>query len=371
MSQALNQLRIAGFPGRYLQGSGALGAIGTVARELAGRRLLVVSDDIVDAAVGGRLHEQLRAESMPVERLRFGGECTPAAIASLAQQVSARDGDVVVGLGGGKTIDTAKGVSKAMGARLIVVPTIASNDSATSRLIVLYDDAHRVQGVDLLPRNPDAVVVDTREIARAPVRFFRAGIGDALSKTFEAAQCARAGGLNFHGGRPPRTAGALGDYCYSLLRDHGEAAVEAVTAGRCTDAVEDVTEATVLLSGLAFESGGLSIAHALLRGLTGVPALLHALHGEMVAFGTLVQLVLEDRPGSRVTDYLALLGRIGLPASLGALGKASLSDDELETVAALTLAAPYIRNFDRVLDGTALRRAIIEADRLGSSISPR
>ena len=53
MSQALNQLRIAGFPGRYLQGSGALGAIGTVARELAGRRLLVVSDDIVDAAVGG------------------------------------------------------------------------------------------------------------------------------------------------------------------------------------------------------------------------------------------------------------------------------------------------------------------------------
>ena len=237
MSQALNQLRIAGFPGRYLQGSGALGAIGTVARELAGRRLLVVSDDIVDAAVGGRLHEQLRAESMPVERLRFGGECTPAAIASLAQQVSARDGDVVVGLGGGKTIDTAKGVSKAMGARLIVVPTIASNDSATSRLIVLYDDAHRVQGVDLLPRNPDAVVVNTREIARAPVRFFRAGIGDALSKTFEAAQCARAGGLNFHAGRPPRTAGALGDYCYRLLRDPGEAAAEALTAGPCTAAL--------------------------------------------------------------------------------------------------------------------------------------
>jgi len=359
------QLRVAGFPGRYLQGPGALGMVADLARELGGTRLLVVSDDVVEQVVGMRLVQQLHAASLPFTRLRFGGECTQAAIDSLAAEARAAGGDIVLALGGGKTIDTAKGISKVLGARLIVAPTIASNDSATSRLIVLYDDEHRVLGVDLLARNPDAVVVDTAEVARAPVRFFRAGIGDAMSKTFEAAQCAAAGGRNFHGGRPPRAAALLGDYCYRLLRDQGAAAIEDVTHGCATTAVEDVVEATVLLSGLAFESGGLSIAHAMIRGLSTVPAFSRALHGEMVVFGTLVQVVLEQRPAEWMAGHLALIHRLGLPATLGALGKAELAPEELDALVDRTLAAPYAANFDRPLVPAILARAILDADALG------
>ncbi len=104
------QLRVAGFPGRYLQGPGALAVVAQLARELGGTRLLVVSDDVVDQAVGVQLGRQLHGASMPFARLRFRGECTRTAIEALAAEARAADGDIVLALGGGKTIDTAKGV---------------------------------------------------------------------------------------------------------------------------------------------------------------------------------------------------------------------------------------------------------------------
>jgi len=370
MRGMLQQLRVAGFPGRYLQGPGALEALPDVARELGGSRLLLVSDDVVQQALGQRLEAQLRGSSLACLRLRFGGECTRSAIEDLSGLARRASGNLVVALGGGKTIDTAKGVAKALGIPLIVAPTIASNDSATSRLIVLYDDAHRLLDVELMTRNPDAVLVDTTEIARAPVRYFRAGMGDALSKAFEAAQCARAGGINFHGGRPPRAARLLGDHCYAVLQELGEVATADVSRGSPTEAVEDVIEATVLLSGLAFESGGLSIAHALLRGLSTVPAFDRSLHGEMVSFGTLVQVVLEQRPAAWIEQHLDLMHRLGLPGTLAALGTETLTAGELAAVVARALAAPYIVNFDRPLDAAKLGQAVLEADALGRSILP-
>lgn len=367
MSPGSAALRVIGFPGRYVQGPGALRSLGALVRELGGERPVVVSDDVVDAALGDRVPQALEAASLAATRLRFAGECTRAAIAGLSGQARDARADLVVALGGGKTIDTAKGIARTLGARLVIAPTVASNDSPTSRLIVVYDDTHRLVGVDYLARNPDLVLVDTEVIARAPVRFFRAGIGDAISKRYEAAQCARAGGLNFFGGTPPDTAGILADRCHAAIVAHGGAALEAVGRQACTAAVESVVEATVLLSGLGFESGGLSLSHALLRGFSAVPELAGALHGEQVAFGTIVQLVLEDRAAAELEAHLALLTRLGLPTTLAALGWNRVSGGQLAQVASLTMAAPYISHFQSVLTADAIARAIARADAAGSA----
>lgn len=355
-------MRIIGFPGRYVQGPGALSTLGALVRELGCERPVVVSDDVVDAALGSAVPDALAAASLAARRLRFAGECTHAAIAALSAQARDARTDAVVALGGGKTIDTAKGIARAIGARLVIAPTVASNDSPTSRLIVVYDDDHRLVGVDYLARNPDVVLVDTEVIVRAPVRFFRAGIGDAISKRYEAAQCARAGGLNFFGGTPPDTAGLLADRCHAAIVEHGLAAIEAVGRHACTPAVESVVEATVLLSGLGFESGGLSLSHALLRGLSAVPELGGALHGEQVAFGTVVQLLLERRSVAEIDAHRALLTGLGLPTTLAALGWRDATPERIGQVAALTLAAPYIGHFQSALTADAIADAIIRAD---------
>lgn len=72
-----------------------------------------------------------------------------------------------------------------------------------------------------------------------------------------------------------------------------------------THALTQVIEANILLSGLGFESGGLACAHALHNGLTVHKDTHSLLHGEKVAFSTIVQLCLEgqDREAERIARF--------------------------------------------------------------------
>jgi glycerol dehydrogenase len=79
-----------------------------------------------------------------------------------------------------------------------------------------------------------------------------------------------------------------------------------------TPALERLVEANTLLSGLGFESSGLAAAHAVHNGLTVAPPT-HSLHGEKVAFGTLVQLVLEGKPRAQIEDLEQIAARATAP----------------------------------------------------------
>jgi glycerol dehydrogenase len=356
-------LRIFGAPSRYVQGPGALARLGD---ELSahGQRPLVIADATVHALLRAPVLAGLGALADAARWATFHGECTGDEITRIAAE--AGDADVVVGVGGGKTIDTAKGVSMLLGRRIVIVPTVASNDSPTSRLAVLYTAEHALSEVRLMPRNPDTVLVDTAVLAQAPERFFVAGIGDALSKKFESAQVAATGGNNFFQARPPFLAQHLGDACYEVIRRHSDAALAALRRRQPDEAFERVVEATVLLSGLAFESGGLSIAHAVLRGFSIIPALARSLHGEQVAFGLIVQWVLEGRASAEIDELLAFYARIGLPRTLAALGCTDAANSVAGTIARHTWAhAPYVRNLAAPVDAERIEAAILTADALG------
>ena len=66
-----------------------------------------------------------------------------------------------------------------------------------------------------------------------------------------------------------------------------------------------------MLSGIGFESGGHAVAHGVAQSYTAI-ADVHAnyLHGEMVAMGTLTQLMMESRPdeAKRVAEFFASVG---------------------------------------------------------------
>ena len=95
---------------------------------------------------------------------RFCGECCNEEIERVSQLARAAGALCVIGVGGGKTADTAKLVAIATGARIVIVPTIASTDAPTSAIAVRYD-AHGVyQESIFLPRNPDAVIVDSADM---------------------------------------------------------------------------------------------------------------------------------------------------------------------------------------------------------------
>ena len=293
----------------------------------------------------------------------FGGEITRAEVERLSGLCAGLTVNVVVAAGGGKTIDAGKCLADKIGARLMTVPTVASNDSPTSHIAVLYDENHKLVGVDKFGGNPDIVLVDTSIIAKAPAILLSAGIGDAVVKKFEVGQCAAKNGTNMFGGHSPLTAVALANVCYDVLRKDAVSALQAVNTKTSNPALERIVEACVLMSGLAFESGGLSISHAMTRGLSAVKGPAEALHGLQVAYGLLVQLQLEGRDAAFISDLRGFYRETGLPVSLTDLNFKGTEADKL-LIATLTNDAPHMKHFERPLtpqDIVAAMAAVEEA----------
>lgn len=360
---------VFGSPRRYIQGPGVLSTLGEEAARL-GRSAVLIADDQVHRVIGADVAASMDRASVAFRPLMFGGEVTLAEIERLASLCAGDCPEVVVAAGGGKGIDTGKAVSARLGARLITAPTVASNDSSTSHVVVLYDAEHRLSGLERLKANPDVVIADTAVIARAPSLLLRAGIGDAIVKPFEANACARSGGNNMFGAHPPRIALAIAQACYETLRQDAEAALDAASHGVPDAAFERVVEACLLMSGLAFESGGLSIAHAMTRGLTAIEPIARQLHGLQVAYGLLVQIALDD-DGTILTDMLDFHGRVGLPRSLADLGLPNPGHNVLTAIAGPTAAAPHTRNFARPLDVSDLVEAMQRVEGLAAQSRAR
>lgn len=351
--------RIFGAPARYIQGPGAIDLIGEQAAAF-GRAPVVVGDTHVMAMLGNRVRQLLEAARLEPVFLTLEGEITREAIATLAEKTPGSGASLVIGLGGGKSLDAAKGLAVLIDRPVFTVPTIASNDSPTSASIAIYDDNHVMVAVDRMKRNPELVLVDTALIANAPVSFLLAGIGDAISKKFEADGCHAGTGVTPFGTRPLITAIAIADCCYRTIRKHGVAAVEACKRNEVTEDLEAVVEAAVLMSGLGFENGGLSLAHSLTRGIVKTRGAMNAIHGYQIAWALLVQWAAEDRPEAEIIDLMAFLRQIGLPASLPELGMDNATEQEIDQMAEWTMVAPHLANLDRPVTprtiGAAIRR---------------
>ncbi|MCS5722845.1 iron-containing alcohol dehydrogenase [Herbiconiux sp. CPCC 203407] len=346
---------------RYVQGPGALERIGGECKGIGGSALVLIDAFLLPTLAPG-VERSFAAAGIEVEVVAVSSEVTSAAIAAISSAAAPHHG-FVVGVGGGKTVDLAKGVSRLREVPVVTVPTIASNDSPASRAIAVYDDAHQLQQVPQLERSPALVLVDTAVIAGAPRRFLAAGIGDALSKHFEVAACRAAGGITMQGTRGLRIAAVVAEGCYDVLRSQSAGAFAALEADEIDEAFEDTVEAVILLSGLAFENGGLSLAHAVTRGLMALPGPAERLHGEHVAYGLLVQLAVLGEDDTVLLDLADYLGEVGLPRSLRELG-AEADEDALAVVAEKTLTAPHVVNLPEPLTEAALLAALRRVEEL-------
>jgi glycerol dehydrogenase len=320
------------FPGRYVQGFDVLRRLGLEMRRF-GQSAFMISDPFVCDAVLPDVRDDISREiDLQVEC--FGGECTDAEIDRLA---GAADRPII-GIGGGKTLDTAKAVAHKIGVPVAIVPTTAATDAPCSALSVIYNPDGSFNRYLVLPKNPDLVMVDTRVIANAPVRFLVSGMGDALATWFEAESVQAKHGANMTGDGGSMTAYALAKLCYKTLLEYGLLAKLACEVHAVTPAFERIVEANTLLSGLGFESGGLAASHAIHNGLTVLEGSHNYYHGEKVAFGTLASLFLTGRPTQVVDTVYSFCESTGLPTTLAAIGLQSATDDDLMKVASAACA---------------------------------
>ena len=322
---------IAIFPGRYVQQAGALRELGEEVSRL-GTRVLIVAGGTAEKSIIPA-HRASWSERFQATIEHFGGECSDEAITRLGVIAKNQQCDVVIGMGGGKAIDTAKAVGNEVGARVAIVPTIASTDAPTSAVSVIYTSEGAVSHYRFIPRNPDLVLVDTSVIAQAPVRFLVAGMGDALATWFEAESCRRSFSENQCGGLGTLAAYSLARLCYDTVLEYGIAAKTSCEQNVVTPALEHIVEANTLLSGLGFESGGLATAHAIHNGLTRLQGTHAYYHGEKVAIGVLSGLFLTDSDSELIDKVYKFSESVGLPTMLNEIGIGGATDDDLRVVA--------------------------------------
>lgn len=369
---ALPAPRVFIAPQRYVQGREVLRGIGRYLSLMRAKRVALLMSARGSRNEGLRLLDSLRSAGIEAVGSTFNGECSIEEItAHVAALVNERI-DCVIAAGGGKCIDTGKGVAFRLGTPVVVVPTLASNDAPCSALSILYSPEGVSTGAEFYPHSPAFVVVDTGIIAAAPERYLVAGMGDAMATWYEARVCLlNEAAVTTVGARPTLASCAIGEVCAQTLFNEGCAAAAAVAAHTVNESLEAVVEANTLLSGLGFESGGLAAAHGVAQSYTGI-AKVHAnyLHGEMVAMGTLAQLMMECRrdEAARVAEFFAT---VGLPIHLGQL---SLDADDTSAVDVIidgTLAFPFIGNMPQPVTAALVRSAVLDAHRLGLSVAQK
>ena len=320
-------------PAQIIRGKNALAQSGEAIASL-GKNPLIVGGNHSLNIIQPHLQPLLKSYNLKFTQVNYGSNCSETSLANLRQAVANQKADLIIGIGGGKALDTAKLLAHECHVPIITIPTSAATRAAWTALSNIYSD----QGAFLydisLARCPELLILDYGIIKTGPPRTFVAGIGDAIAKWYEA---------SISSGHSKQTMIISAVQQARILRDilfqKSTVALEQLGG----ETWQEVVDATVLLAGLIGGIGGAqcrtAAAHAVHNGLTHLCSSHATLHGEKVAYGILVQLRLEEMlQGNQLAitarqQLLKFYNEIGLPKSLNDLGLKEITLSELHYAA--------------------------------------
>src|SRR5574344_2410031 len=355
-------LRAMREPLKYVQGKDALVRFHEEMGYMGKRWLFICSNsgykschDLIEESFAG-LEDYRRYEV-------FGGISSKGEIEKMKKIVEEDKIDAVVAVGGGSAVDTAKATAYYAGKKIVIIPTVVATDAPCTGLSVIYNDDGSFDSYLFFPTNPDAVMVDSQVIANAPVKFLIAGMGDALGTYFEGRASIRTESTSLEGTGITRAGQALARLCYDTLRAYGKQAIEACKVHAVTPALENIIEANVYLSGVGADNVNCAAAHSFYNGVTSL-GIKHADHGCCVAFGTLVQLVLEGATKEEFDDVQSFCLEVGLPVTLEECGVTT--EEEMWKIAEAACApGETIHNLAGDVQPIELFDAMKQADAMG------
>lgn len=362
----MSRTKLMRAPLKYVQGKDSLFDFYKETEDL-GKRYLFICSRSGHKACHDKIEKSFDITDTYRQYEIFGGKSSVSEIEKMRSIVRDQKIDVVVGVGGGSAIDTAKATAYYEHRPVVVVPTVCATDAPCTGLSVIYKDDGTFDSYLFYPRNPEAVIVDTAVIALSPTKFLVAGMGDALGTYFEARACEKTASASLENGGITRSAMALCKLCYETLLEYGVQAKTACDKNLVTPAFEAIVEANTYLSGVGADNGGLAVAHSVYNGFTALEECEHTMHGCLVAFGTITQLILEAAPNEEIKTVMEFCRSVGLPVTLKEVG---VTDESRVMIAAKKACAPgeTIHNLAGDVTPEQLYDALLAADQLGQQM---
>lgn len=276
-----------------------------------GKRYLLIGGETALSVSRARLLKNISNDFSMVDEVIYGKECYEERVYELYNQYKNSRIDFVVGVGGGKAIDTAKYLSSLLEVEVVTVPTIASNCAPSSALSVIYTKDHVFSKFVYYKKPAYHCFIDTQIISEAPFEFIRAGVGDTLAKHYEVEFSARNRELDYSS----QLGITISNMCNEPLFKYAYDAVEAFKRNVVNDAVEQVVLDIVITTGMVSmlinpDFNG-AMAHALFYGLTVIPGFEEKfLHGDVVGYATMVQLAVDNNieEAKKIKKFLSEIG---------------------------------------------------------------
>ena len=277
--------------------------------DIMGQKTIIISEEFLIDIYKDKITDISR-DFGDAEIYAMGSASFDEAVA-IAKKVCVEDIKIIIGIGGGRVLDTAKYAAHISKTVYICMPTSLSNDSLASPFSVLetYGKARKTIECKI----PTAIIVDTNMIINAPVGQTLSGIGDTIAKHTALYDWKLSAA---------RTNTRVDDFAYALSRMSYDSVYHCDEKNMQSRVFIRILSRALVMGGLAMEIAGSSrpcsgsehlFAHAIEEYYPDIKIS----HGIAVALGSIPACIFQGQDPGGMLDFFKTYGLDVNPVSYG------------------------------------------------------
>ena len=277
--------------------------------EIIGQKTIVISEEFLIGIYKEKITDISR-DFGNAEILAMNSASFDEAV-SIAKKVCVEDIKVIIGIGGGRVLDTAKYAAHISKAVYICMPTSLSNDSLASPFSVLetYGKARKTFDCKI----PTAIIVDTNMIINAPEGQTLSGIGDTIAKHTALYDWKLSAS---------KTSTMTDDFAYALSRMSFDSVYHCDQKNMKSRVFIRILSRALVMGGLAMEIAGSSrpcsgSEHLFAHAIEEYYPQIKISHGLAVALGTIPACIFQGQDPSGIMEFFRTHGLNIAPKSYG------------------------------------------------------
>jgi glycerol dehydrogenase len=318
-------------PSVYISEPGAIQVLGEQAERLLEnkeKKALIIWSKTAKAKTEEIIKADLEKHGIVYEEEVFAGYPSEAKAKQYAKIAAEKKVNLIIAFGGGKVMDVAKATKTYSGAALVNVPTIAATCAAWAAVSIIYTDAGDFDKFLFNPASPDVIIADTAIIAKAPIRYIKAGIVDTMAKWYEPV-------YQSTGTFTTQISKNTAYLAFDFLVKEGENVVAKLEQGIIDENTSKAIDAIIYLAGNIGSYVGSEafsgMAHPFYHSSRRFESTYQRLHGEVVAFGLIFQGVYEERSAAEIQERIQIFEKFDNLYSLEEVGLTT--EEQLQVIA--------------------------------------